>query len=132
MPRPFTPDSHARISIADVASLPLNGWRASTGSVAAATTTFTVLHDQVRSDLGRNAAHGISLALTDLVVYAQTAGAVVVVQSGTTTIWTAVVGAGSTVLPLTTWLVADKGFDLTVTVSAAGTSCALAATGVAV
>lgn len=124
--------SSPRISAMDDIQGTYNGFRASSVNAAGATTTVTITNTVLTKDFGGIDAfngEGLTMALTDLLVYAQAAGALVTVSSGADVIWQTLVGAGSVDVHLVTPIIINKGQDLVVAISAAGTSCSLAVSG---
>ncbi len=109
MPRTYCAETGPSIGVADDIVGRYRGLRASHATAA------TIVHATILRELGKR--EEVTLALSDLVAYSDLAGATVTVRSGTDIIWVVRVGAGNTHIPLITCVTADRGKDLSATIT---------------
>lgn len=131
MPRTYQSDTKPRLNEEEERNMPHSGIRSS--ALGTTTATATVVAATVMKDLGIDQSRTVTLMLTDLIIYSDNNGALVQVLSGSDIIWQTYTGSSTGVFAdLDTWLVADKGKDLSVAITGATAKCSVAWTGRAI
>lgn len=134
MPRTYQAGSNPRVNEEEERNMPHSGIRSS--ALGTTNATASVVNATVAKEMGvdtTNSTRRVTLMLTDLIIYSDNNGALVTVNSGATLIWQTYTGSSAGVFAdFDSWLVADKGDDLSVTITGATSKCSVAWVGRAV